>query len=260
MNLGLKGKVAIVTGASEGVGRAIARELASEGASVAMCARRADFLEQSAQCIRLETGSSVLAVPADVTRAEDIDRLVAATLETFGRIDILVNNAGGAAARYFEDVSDAAWQADLDLKLFAAIRCSRAVVPHMRRLGGGRIILITHPGGKQPGAASLPSSVSRAAGIVLAKAMSKDLVRDRILVNTVCLNAIRTAQTRRGWQASGSGQSFEEYCAAVGRSLPLGRLGEPEEVAALVAFLVSDRACYITGAAINADGGLADVV
>jgi len=260
MDLNLTGKVAIVTGGSEGVGRAIAFELAKEGASVAICARRKVVLEHTAESVRAETGAELLAVRADVTKPADVERLIDATVKQFGRLDILINNAGGAAAKPISEVTDEEWQADLDLKLLAAIRCSRAAIPHMRRVGGGRIINITHPGGKQPGAASLPSSVSRAAGIALTKAMSKDLVKDRILVNTVCLNAIKTAQVRRAWQRNAPKLSFEAYCAEIGRGLPLGRLAEPEEVAGLVAFLASERGSYITGAAINVDGGLADVV
>jgi len=260
MDLGLKGKVAAVTGGSEGVGYATALSLAREGANVSICARRKEVLEEAAERIRRETGGEVLAVQADVTRAEDCERFIRATVERFGRLDILVNNAGRAAARPFERVGDDEWADDLNLKLFAAIRCSRAAVPHMRAAGGGRIINITHPGGKTPGAGSLPSSVSRAAGIALAKAMSKDLARDGILVNTVCLSNIRTAQTERSWRASGGGMTFEEYCREQGRKVPVGRLGEPAEVGDLIAFLVSERGAFITGTSINIDGGAASAV
>jgi len=260
MDLGLQGKVAAITGGSEGVGYGTALVLAREGASVSICARRKDVLDQAAERIRAATGGEVLAVQADVTKAEDCARFIQETVERFGRLDILVNNAGRAAGAHFEAVSDDAWAEDLDLKLYAAIRCSRAAIPHMRAQGGGRIINVTHPGGKQPGASSLPSSLSRAAGIALSKAMSKDLARDKILVNTVCLSNIRTAQNERSWRASGGLLSLDEFCAQQGARVPVGRLGEPTEVGDLIAFLVSERGSFITGTAINIDGGAASVV
>lgn len=261
MELGLEGKVAVVTGGSDGLGRATAARLAREGAAVAICARRADHLRAAAEAIR-QAGGRVLDVPADVTRPDDLERVVAATLERFGRIDVLVNNAGTSAARAFDTVDDAAWQADLELKLFAAIRLSRLCVPPMRRVGGGRIVNILNTAAKEPGARSLPTSVSRAAGLALTKALSKELAADRILVNAVCIGLVASAQWERRWEREGRPGTLEAFYERLARErgVPLGRIGEAAELASLVAFLASDQAAYVTGVAINLDGGLAGVV
>jgi NAD(P)-dependent dehydrogenase (short-subunit alcohol dehydrogenase family) len=260
MDLGLRGKVALVTGGSEGVGRATALRLAQEGASVAIAARRPDILEAAAAAISEASGSAVLAIPADVAQAEDVRRFVATAADHFGRIDVLVNNAGRSAARHFQDVSDADWQEDLDLKFFAAIRTVRLAVPHMRQVGGGRIVNIVNLGGKQPGARSVPTSVSRAAGIALTKALSKDLAADRITVNAVCIGLIKSAQHERSWRREGSVGTLEDWYGEHGKNIPLGRVGEAEEVGNLVVFLASERAAYITGTAINIDGGTSGAV
>jgi len=256
MDLGLEGRVALVTGGSEGIGKATAALLAREGARVAICARRPDVLAAAAEEIRAATGGEVLAVPADVTAPGDLERFVAEAAARWGRIDILVNNAGTAAAAPFEAVSDDAWRADLDLKLFAAIRASRLVIPHMRRAGGGRIVNVTHVGGKTPGPASLPSSVSRAAGIALTKAMSKDLAVANILVNTVCVGIIESAQIARAARQRFPELPLDEAYARMGAAVPLGRIGKAEEVAAVIVMLVSAAGSYVTGAAINVDGGM----
>ena len=260
MDLGLTDKVAVVTGGSEGIGRAVAHRLSAEGAKVSICARRPDVLEQAAQSIRDETGGDVLAVPADVTVVEDLERFVNQTVGAFGTIDILINNAGRAAHGHFEKTTDEDWQADFDLKVFAAVRMARLVIPHMRRAGGGRIINVTHPGGKAPGADSMPTSVARAAGIALTKALSRDYVAENILVNTVCLTNIHTAQIERAWKNQGSPGTLDEFCDRFAERVPLGRLGQPAEAADLVAFLVSERAAFITGTSINIDGGMSAVV
>lgn len=260
MDLGLEGKVALVTGGSEGIGKATARLLVREGANVAICARRADVLAAAAQELREGARGEVLAVPADVTLPADLERFVAEAAARWGRVDILVNNAGTAAAAPFEAVDDEAWRADLELKLLAAIRASRLVVPHMRRAGGGRIVHVTHVGGKAPGPASLPSSVTRAAGIALTKAMSKDLARDNILVNTVCVGIIESAQIARAARARFPELPLEEAFARLGAGVPLGRIGRAEEVAAVIAMLVGRPGSYVTGAAINVDGGMSAVV
>jgi 3-oxoacyl-[acyl-carrier protein] reductase len=195
-----------------------------------------------------------------VTKRQEIEAFIALTADHFGRIDILVNNAGRAAAKTFEEVSDAEWEEDLDLKLMAAVWCSRLVIPHFRKVSGGRIINVTHPGGKAPTARSLPTSVSRAAGIALTKALSRDYAAENILVNTVCLTNIKSAQTERYWRARGAQGTLDEFHAQLGKEVPVKRLGEPEEVGALVAFLVSEHARFITGAAINIDGGMSAVV
>ena len=263
MDLGLKDKVALVTGGSQGIGKACALRFAQEGAKVAICARQADRLERTAVEVREATGGDVLAVPTDVTRLEDIQRFIARTVEAYGGVDILVNNAGTAAAAPFDQVSDEAWYADLDLKLLAAVRCSREVVPYMRQRGGGHIVNLTAIGGRVPTAASTPTSVSRAAGIALTKAMSRDLAKDNILVNTVCIGLIKSGQWERRWEQRREGEpglTLDEHYGRMGEGLPLSRVGEAEEAANLIVFLASPAASYITGVAVNMDGGVSAVV
>jgi NAD(P)-dependent dehydrogenase (short-subunit alcohol dehydrogenase family) len=257
LELGLKDKVAIVTGASEGLGRACAERFARSGVRVAMCARRADVLEAAAKGIRQATGAEVLARPADVTRAADVEAFVAAVVSSFGGVDVLVNNAGTSAAAAFEAVDDRTWQVDIDLKLMAAIRFCRLVIPLMKARGGGAIVNVTTVGGKAPGARALPTSVTRAAGINLTKALATEYAPDGIRVNTVCLGIVKSAQWTR--RATGDLEAFYRDVARQ-RQIPLGRVGEAEEFADLVAFLVSDRARFITGTAVNLDGGASAVV
>jgi NAD(P)-dependent dehydrogenase (short-subunit alcohol dehydrogenase family) len=257
LDLGLTGKVAVVTGGSQGLGRACAERFARAGAHVAICARRKDVLERTAAEILRETGAAVLTQVADVVRVDEIEAFVNTTVARFGGIDILVNNAGTSAAAGFETVDDAAWQADIDLKLLAAVRFSRLVVPHMKRRGGGRIVNVTTISGKAPGARSLPTSVTRAAGINLTKALASEYAADRILVNTICLGVVKSGQWER--RATGDLDTYYREVAHT-RRIPLGRVGEAEEFADLVAFLCSARAAYITGTAINFDGGLSAVV
>jgi 3-oxoacyl-[acyl-carrier protein] reductase len=257
MELGLRGKVAAITGGSEGIGKATAMRLAQEGAKVAICARRADVLQQAADEIK-NAGGEVFAHVTDVTKAAEIERFIAETVKQFGRLDILVNNAGTSNANHFETVTDEVWQQDLELKLFGAIRASRAAIPHMKRQGGGRIINLTMVGGKQPAAKSLPTTVSRAAGLALTKALSKDMAEHNILVNTVCVGLIKSGQIARG--AARRGLPVEEHFAQLGKNVPLGRIGEAEEVANVITFLASDAASYVTGASINVDGGTSGVV
>ena len=260
MNLQLTGLAAAVTGGSEGIGRAIAATLAAEGCDVAIGARRLEPLQLAATEIRSATGRRVESLPLDVTDAQQTRDFVETAAQRLGRLDILVNNAGTSSASPFDDVDDAAWEADLQLKVYGAIRCTRAAIPHLRAAGGGAIVNITTVGGKQPGAASVPTSVSRAAGIGLTKALSKDLAPDRIRVNTVMLGSIRSMQWERRWRRGSPGVSLDDYYATMGADIPLGRIGRAEEVADLVAFLVSPRAAYITGTAVAIDGGTGDVI
>jgi NAD(P)-dependent dehydrogenase (short-subunit alcohol dehydrogenase family) len=252
LDLGLTGKVAIVTGGSEGLGRATAMRLAAEGAHVVICARRKEVLERAAEDVRRQTGVQVLALPADVTRPADVDAVVSAALGTYGGVDILVNNAGTSSAASFEKVDDATWEADIQVKLMAAIRFCRLVIPQMKTRGGGRIINVTTVGGKAPAARALPTSVTRAAGINLTKSLANEYAPDRILVNTICLGLVKSAQ----WERRAKGGDLEGYYREAAKRVPVGRMGEAEEFADLVAFLVSERAAYITGTAINFDGGM----
>ena len=265
MDLGLKGKVAVVTGGSSGIGRSAAMTMAAEAASVVICARRADRLEAAADEIRRATGAAVTAVVADVTRPDDLERLFETAISTHGRIDILVNNAGVSSTGYFEDIDDDTWSADLDLKLLGAIRCSRLAIPHMKAGGGGRIINVTSHHGKTPGPRSVPTSVSRAAGIALTKALSKDYAEDNILVNTVCVGIVKAGQYEGGQrqrEAEQRGLTLDQMYEEMAEqdAIPLGRIGETHEAGDVIAFLASERASYVTGASINVDGGSAAVV
>ena len=253
MELGLKGKVAIITGATEGIGRATALKLAREGASVAICARRQEPLDRTSEELR-KTGSEVLAVSADMSKKADIERLMKAVIDRFGRIDILVNNAGTSMRGKFLELDDEKWSSDLELKVFGAIRCTRLAVPHMKKQGGGRIVNITISSAKQPGAESYPTSVSRAAGLALTKALSKEYAPDNIRVNTVCIGKIKSGQHERRYTREG--RSAEEYYRETSKDIPLGRVGEAEEVANVITFLVSDAASYVTGTSVNLDGGI----
>ena len=247
----------LVTGASDGLGAATARALASEGARVAICARGLEKLTAVADSIST-MGGDVLAVQTDVTVPAQLEHLVNTTLERWGHINALVNNAGQAAAAGFEGISDEAWAADLELKFHAAIRLSRLVVPHLRNAGGGSIINVLATGGKTPSANSMPSSVSRAAGMALSKAMSKDLGKDNIRVNSVLIGFVESDQWVR--RSSVSGRSLEETYAGLAAQIPLGRVGRAEEFADLIAFLLSKRAEFISGCAINFDGGMSAAV
>jgi len=257
MDLGLTGKVAIVTGGTQGIGRATALRLAAEGARVVIAARGRERLDAVAANI-VAAGGQVVTAQADVSRAEDCTALVQQALGAFGRLDILVNNAGTSSRGDFEMLADEIWQQDFDLKLFAAMRLTRLAIPAMRRQGGGRIINITNIGAKQPSAGSMPTSVTRAAGLALTKALSKELAPDRILVNALCIGVVRSEQHERN--AEKLGIPLESLYAERAKAVPLGRVGEAEEVASAIAFLASDAASFITGASINLDGGASSVM
>jgi 3-oxoacyl-[acyl-carrier protein] reductase len=216
LDLGLTRKVAIVTGGSDGLGRATALRLAAEGCKVAICARREDHLEAAAEAIAAQTSAEVLGCRADVTSAADIDALVDTTVTRFGGIDILVNNAGTSAAASLEALDDAAWQQDIDLKLMAAVRLCRRVVPIMRERGGGSIVNATIVGAKAPAARALPTSVTRAAGINLTKSLANDYASAGIRVNTVCIGLLKSAQ----WERRAGNRPVEELYAEMAGAYP----------------------------------------
>ncbi|MBI5946643.1 MAG: SDR family oxidoreductase [Chloroflexi bacterium] len=260
MDLGLHGKRALITGASKGIGLAAATRLALEGASVAIVARRQDALEEARQAIvAAAPGATVLAISADVATAEGTQYAADRALAAFGGLDILVNNAGRSAAGPALTQGDEAWMADLELKFFGALRMARLCVPAMREAGGGRIVNVTAIQGKQPGAGSSPTAVSRAAGIALTKILSKELAADRILVNTVCIGLIKSEQIERAARGRFPDLPLDQAYARMGEALPLGRVGETAEAGDVIAFLCSERASYISGVALNIDGGLATV-
>jgi NAD(P)-dependent dehydrogenase (short-subunit alcohol dehydrogenase family) len=265
MDLGLSGRVAIVTGGSQGIGKATAWRLAQEGARVAICARRQPLLEAAAAEIRSDTGGQVLPVAADVSRPEDVSRLVGTVAGEWGGVDILINNAGTSATGPFLGLSDEGWMQDLDMKLFAAIRCIREVAPYMQQRKWGRIVNLTTLAGRAPGPRSVPTSVTRAAGIALTKALSKEFAPDNILVNTVCIGVVKAGQHETKYlqaKAQDPSLTLDQFYDGMAKraGTPLGRVGEALEAADVIVFLASDRASYITGVAINIDGGTSPVV
>jgi NAD(P)-dependent dehydrogenase (short-subunit alcohol dehydrogenase family) len=257
MNLELTQRVALVTGASQGIGKAIALKLAQEGASVVLTARGEELLNQVVNEIRAAGGKAV-GVAADVSKKEDCERLIRQTIEAYGKIDILINNAGTSATGEFEAATDEIWQADFDLKLFAAIRLSRLAIPEMKKQNWGRIINVTNIGAKQPAAKSMPTTVTRAAGLALTKALSKEFAPNNILVNSICIGLIKAGQHEK--KAAKAGIPVEQMYETMGKNVPLGRVGRAEEVANVAAFLASEAASYVTGSSINLDGGTSAVM
>ncbi len=257
MDLGLRDKVALVAASSKGLGKAIAWGLAAEGARVVVCARGEEALAATAREIEEDTGSPVLAVVADLTVKEDIERLVARTVEEFGGLDVLVTNAGGPPPGLFVDLSDEEWEVAANLTLMSAVRLIREAIPHMRRGGWGRIITLTSVSVKQPIDNLILSNAVRLAVLGLTKSLANELAKDNILVNTVCPGWTRTERMEELLRdrARRGGTSLEEEFAQIERDIPLGRMGSPEEVANLVVFLASERASNITGTAIQVDGG-----
>jgi len=260
MELGLKGKKAVVTGGSKGIGFATASLLAVEGADVAIIARNKPSLEEAAAAIQKISGREVIAIAADVSKEDEVRIAAAEAAERLGGADILVNNAGTAAAKPFSEVSADAWTADLDLKLFGAVHFTRELLPYLKKSSGAAVVNVTAIGGKTPGASSLPTSVSRAAGLALTKAMSKDLAVDGIRVNAVCIGLIRSDQIEKMWRSTSPELTWEQFAADPRHDIPLGRIGKPEEAANVIAFLVSEAASYISGTAINIDGGKANAL
>ncbi len=255
MDLGLQGKVALITGGSKGIGLETAMKLAREGALVAIVARDQTGLQAAADQIKEKTGAQALQISADVSDKVDCEEAVKKTVEHFGRLDILINNAGTSAAAAFDQVSSEKWQQDIDLKLFGAIHCSQAALPFMRKAGGGAIVNVTAVMAKTPPASSLPTTVSRAAGLALTKAMSKDLGHDNIRVNSVCIGLIRSDQIEKRWQKIAPEMTWEQFSLDQGKSIPLGRIGDTEEAANVITFLASAAASYVTGTSVNIDGG-----
>ena len=256
----LTGRAAVITGASKGLGLAMATEFAASGADVAILARRPDVLEQAKTQVERTARGRVAAIPCDVAKAEDCRAAYDAAASAFGKVDILVNNAGTSRAMPFEQVTDAIWQEDLELKLFAAIRLARLALPGMRERRWGRIINVLNIGAKAPRAGSAPTAVSRAAGMALTKILAGENAPHNVLVNALLVGQIVSDQWVRRHAAQGANTPFEEFAAKLGANIPLGRMGRPEEFAAMACFLCSDHAGFTTGTAINMDGGASPVV
>ncbi len=265
MDLELNGRVFLVTGGTDGLGAALALRLVSEGARVAVCGRdtvRVEAmntslgeLESSAGTAAVGSGS--VAVSADVTNREDLGNLVELAIGRWGRIDGVVNNAGAASAMAFESISDEDWLADLDLKVMAAVRLTGLALPYLRE-SGGSVVNVLAIAAKAPGARSMPSSASRATGMAITKALSQELAPSGVRVNAVLIGLIESGQWRR--RAAASGKPIEEIYASLAAHVPLGRVGRSDEFADLVSYLLSARASFITGTAVNLDGGMSPVV
>ena len=260
MNTDLSGRTALITGASLGLGRAMAAAMHAAGANVALLARRESVLEEARSAIAAEPGGQVRAYPCDVTVPAEIERAVGRVGAELGPVDVLVNNAGQSQTGRFEDLTDAVWQYDLDLKLFAALRFARLVFPGMKERRWGRIVNLLNTAAKAPPPGSAPTSVSRAAGMALTKVLAGEGAAHNVLVNALLIGSIKSDQIRRAYERSERNASFEEFVAAAGKSLPMGRMGEAEECANVALFLASEAASYLTGCAINMDGGLSRVV
>lgn len=256
----LDGKTALVTGSSLGLGRAMATALHGAGADVALLARRAEPLEAARAAIEEQPGGEVRAFVCDVTNAAQVEATHAEVVAALGAVDILVNNAGQSQTGAFEEISDAVWQADLDLKLFAAIRFARLAFPGMKARRWGRIINILNTAAKAPPPGSAPTSVSRAAGMALTKVLAGEGAPHNVLVNALMIGSIKSDQIRRAWEAAASNETLDEFVAKAGQGLPMGRMGEADECASVALFLASQGASYLTGCAINMDGGVSRVV
>lgn len=259
MDLGLQGRVAVVAAASEGLGYAAARALAAEGARLAICSRRADAIERAARSIREATGGEVLAITADVSRAQDVARLVEAVDRRYGQVDVLVTNAGGPRVGTFFELSDADWQAAFDLLVMSVVHMVRGFVPLMRKTGrGGSILALTSYSLKEPISGLMLSNTMRAALAGLLKTLSQELGAEGIRVNVIVQGRFDTERVREldRIRAQREGITPEQVVRRYADQIALRRYGHPDELARVIAFLASDAASYVTGAALTIDGGL----
>jgi NAD(P)-dependent dehydrogenase (short-subunit alcohol dehydrogenase family) len=260
MEVRLDGRSAIITGASKGLGLAMAKEFAASGADVAILARRPEILEEAKAIASAGASGRVATFECDVSQKAQIEATFAAVLKTFGKVDILVNNAGTSRAMPSTQITDEIWHEDLELKLFGAIRLTRLAWPGMQERKWGRIINVLNLGAKAPRANGAPTAVSRAAGMALMKVLANEGAPHGILVNGMLVGLIDSDQHVRRHAREGSNVSYEDFRGKMGANIPLGRVGKAEEFAAMACFLCSDLAGFTTGTAINMDGGASPVV
>ena len=257
MDLGLKGKVVLVTGGSKGIGKAVARGLAEEGARVAICARTRAELDAAAGEIARATGGEVFPVAGDLTREADVQQIVAAVVGRFGRVDVLVNNAGAAPGGLLLDLTEEDWHKALQLKFMGYVRCMKAVIPHMLRQGGGRIVNIVGNDGVKPIGVELTPSAANAADLAVTVALAEQYGRHNICINAINPGPVATER----WDGLIGGIAqirkipVAEAQKRAEHSIPLGRICTPEEVANVAVFVASERASFMNGALITLDGG-----
>jgi len=258
MEISLSGRSAIVTGGSKGIGFAVATRFAQSGADIAIVARTRETIDEAVNAIKKTAKARVIGVSADVGMAADIQRAYDETMKVFGKVDIIVNNAGTSRAAPFEKLTDEILHLDIEQKLFAAIRLIRLVAPQMKERRWGRIINVLNIGAKAPRPNSMPTSLSRAAGMALTKALATEFAPHNVLVNAMLVGFIEADQHVQS--AKKANVPLAEYYKAREKEVPLGRVGKAEEFANLACFLASDASGYITGTATNVDGGRSPVV
>jgi NAD(P)-dependent dehydrogenase (short-subunit alcohol dehydrogenase family) len=257
MEISLSGRSAIITGASKGIGLAMATQFATSGADVALVARGREALDAAVAGIRAKAQQKVVGISADVSNAAEVKRAYDEAMGALGKLDIVVNNAGTSNTTPFEQLTDEVMQHDLDLKLFGAIRLTRLAWPQMRERRWGRVINVLNIGAKAPRAASAPTSVSRAAGLALTKVLAGEGAPHNILVNAMLVGLIESDQHVQ--RAKRTGVALDDYIKNASKNVPLGRMGQPEEFAALACLLVSDNCGFVSGTAINVDGAASPV-
>lgn len=258
MQVTMNGRNALITGGSLGIGRAIAKRFVESGGNVALVARRQEMLDQAKAEIQKISNGKVIAVSADVATAEGCQAAYDQVTSELGQVDILVNNAGTSRRGDFETITDEMWQTDIDLKLFGAIRLARAAMPGMKERKWGRIVNVLNTGAKAPPASGAPTAVTRAAGMALTKVLAGEGAAHNVLCNAVLVGRIESDQWEQ--RAKNAGKDVSEIYKTMSDVVPMGRIGTAEEFANIVTMLASDQGSYVTGTAINIDGGMSPVV